>query len=286
MSKGREQPAEENLRKAISWMSRHFVALGCEYESLNPDGTIHSIGIAVYSGFLLEVANVVCWVTAGHCLKDELDKNMDRGTLRITGGGFMDYFGLEAQHFHRIPYKYEPHSIWYVDEPVLGLDFAVKPLNSLECQAFAENGLVPITRENWIKQPNLDFKFFKMLGIPKDRVFQGKKLDDVRVQQTMVAVNQISTDEIGEPPHGVAAPSTNWFVGRIDERTPPVDIKGMSGGPIYGFRVDSQGRLTYHVVALQSRWWDQSRTIFGCSLPVFAEALHHLIADLDDSTST
>jgi hypothetical protein len=51
----------------------------------------------------------------------------------------------------------------------------------------------------------------------------------------------------------------------------------MSGGPIYGFRRDSEGRLLYHVVALQS-WWDpKTRNVFGCPVPLFAESLHKAI---------
>ena len=56
----------------------------------------------------------------------------------------------------------------------------------------------------------------------------------------------------------------------------------MSGGPIYGFRRNDKGRLTYHVVALQSRWWDKRRIVFGCSVPLFAEEVYRQLGALID----
>lgn len=267
----------------VSFMSRHFVALACEYETINTDGTIHGRDAAVYSGFLIEIYGQMFWVTAGHCLKEELDENIDKGVLRVTGGGFMDYFGQDAQHFHRVPFTYEPHSAIYADDPESGLDFALLKLDELQERSFAANGLAPITRENWVHQPDLTFDFYRMLGIPKQCVFRGKTLGDVTVQQAMVAVNRMAIDEVCEPPFGVKVPSDAWFVGRIDPGAEISDIRGMSGGPIYGFRRNEAGRLTYHAVALQSRWWRESRTIFGCSIPYFAEAIHRQIDEFANS---
>ena len=246
---------------------------------LNPDGSVFHRGTTVLSGFLLKLHGRILWVTAGHCLKGELDQRIERGELRITGGGFLDYFGHEAKHFHMYPFTYEPGCAWYVEEPEHGLDFALLLLDSLQEQAFAANKLIPISRENWIHQPRLTFDFYRMLGVPADQVHSALKNGwaDLNVRQAMVAINRIAVDEVGEPPPGINVPADDWFIGRIDPGAEIQDIKGMSGGPIYGFRRDSNGQLTYHAVALQSRWWDVSRTVFGCSLPYFAEAVYRQI---------
>lgn len=270
---------QENPKGAISFMSRHFVALACEYESVASDGSVFHQGTTVFSGFLMELHGRVFWVTAGHCLKDELDANIGKGILRITGGGFIDYFGHEATHEHIVPFTYEPRCALYIDEPENGLDFAIIMMDTLQERAFAANKLIPVSRTNWIHQPELTFDFYLMLGIPAHRVFPGKTARDVKVQQAMVAVNRLSPDEVGVPPPGVDVPSTAWFIGRIDPQAAIKDIKGMSGGPIYGFRLGEAGKLTYHVVALQSRWWDTSRTVFGCSVPYFAESVHRQMDD-------
>ena len=69
----------DKAKSAVAFMSRHFVALACEYESVNLDGSIHARGTAVYSGFLMQIYGRMLWVTAGHCLKEELDENIDKG---------------------------------------------------------------------------------------------------------------------------------------------------------------------------------------------------------------
>jgi hypothetical protein len=266
----------DNQKSAVSFMSRHFVALACEYETINRDGSIHGRGTAVYSGFLMQIYGRTFWVTAGHCLKDELDTNIDKGTLRVTGGGFLDYFGHEAAHRHIVPFTYEAHTGLYIEEPKNGLDFALLMLDELQEGNFAANKLVPITRENWIHQPRLTFDFYRMLGIPNS-VFPDKTLEEVNILQAMIAVDRVTIDEVGEPPPDADVPPDAWFIGRLDPGAEIKDIRGMSGGPIYGFRRDDAGNLRYHAVALQSRWWDQSRTIFGCSIPYFAEAIHRQI---------
>ena len=63
----------------VAFMSRHFVALTCDYETIKRDGSIDRRGTSVYSGFLLQLHGATFWVTAGHCLKDELDAGMATG---------------------------------------------------------------------------------------------------------------------------------------------------------------------------------------------------------------
>jgi len=208
---------------------------------------------------------------------------MASGQLRITGGGFMDYFAHEATFLHSIPYRYEPGSSYYIEQPEHGLDFALILLNDLQVKAFAANKLIPITRGNWVHQPHLTFDFYRMLGIPKERVITTERPDgtlDTKVGQAMVALNRIEPDEVGDPPPDMdEGPSGAWFIGRLDPECTIPDIAGMSGGPIYGFRRDENGNLVYHVVALQSRWWRKSRTIFGCSMTVFAEEVHRQLGE-------
>lgn len=235
------------------------------------------------TGFLLELHGRVFWVTAGHCLKDGLDDLIVRGAIRITGGGFMDYLGVGAQHFHLIPHRYEIGDAAYVELPGHGVDFGILMLDELQIKDLAANNTMPIGRENWIHQPQLTFDIYRMLGIPANRVFRHRLSESssrLAVQPAMVAIDRITIDEAGSPPPGSETPTDAWFIGRIDPLAKIDDIKGMSGGPIYGFRKHADGRLTYHVVAVQSRWWPHSRTIFGCSLPMIAEAIWQEIDDM------
>jgi len=259
---------KEKERSAVGFMSRHVVALAIDYKSFNDDGSLLHRGTMILSGWIIELVGRFYWVTAGHCFK-ELDAWIERGTVRVvSGGGFMDYFGNDAVHMHTYPFTYEPGCAWYLDKPELAIDFGLIPLDSLQSQCLLANGVVPISRNNWLHQPNLDFQFYRMLGFPEDSVREVARGDEIQVdvRATIVAVDRIED-------------SSDWFVGKLDPAVTLRTIKGMSGGPIYGFRHTDDGRLLYHVVALQS-WWDpDSKIIRGCSVPMFAENCHAAIAE-------
>jgi hypothetical protein len=63
------------------------------------------------------------------------------------------------------------------------------------------------------------------------------------------------------------------FIGQVGDDLPFKSIEGMSGGPIFGFQ--SQPRLRYWLVAIQSSWDPQTRTVYGCSLRVLASLMTH-----------
>jgi hypothetical protein len=66
-----------------------------------------------------------------------------------------------------------------------------------------------------------------------------------------------------------------WFIGRVLPLSGLSSIVGMSGGPIFGLKKMPNGEWRYWVVALQS-WWDaETKTVYGCPVPIFAS----LIAD-------
>jgi hypothetical protein len=219
-------------------------------------------------------------VTAGHCLKD-LDADIDAGDIKITGGVFLDHFGHLAVYEEGYPFTYERGLGYYVEDKNHGLDFALIKLDQLQAKAFLNNNLVFISRKNWIHQHKLEFESFLMLGIKEGSntvVKDGKVI--LNMEQLLLKVDQISRDDIDTdkmPPEVTKLPSELWFVGKVAGRDKVDSIKGLSGGPIYGFRHDEQGRLNYHAVALQSHWWKQSRIIFGCPLTLFAEECYQIL---------
>jgi endonuclease YncB( thermonuclease family) len=252
----------------VRWFGRHFAAYTFDYESFNPDGSLLHRGIGVHSGFFLEIGDNWFWVTAGHCLKDELEDPVAKGQLRLLAGSFMDYFGHEATNTISVPFLYEPGCAFYLDKPEMGLDFALLPIDGLMKKTFLANKNVPISRENWVHQHRLDFEKYLLMGIPNSKVSTrsnstGMTID---VQPYLIEVHQID-------PSTVDASSDEWFAAKIDDEVKLKSIKGMSGGPIFGFRRDDEGQLRYHAVAVQSRWLASERIIFGCSLPRFAEQI-------------
>jgi hypothetical protein len=273
---GPQRSAEQNGLDFLAFMSRHLVALVVQYESFDTKGDSFHHGLIVYSGFVLSLRDQWFWVTAGHCLenpdeRDGLDDLIAAGKIKVHSAGFADYFGLDATHRHIVPYTYEPGCALRVFRKDLGLDFALIKLPDLIRANFQRNEIIAVSRENWIRQSEANFSLHKILGFPSHLVQSSLTSSGELVggyQPVMFNVDRLSPSDVEDVPASI------WFVGRIPPEVTIKDIKGMSGGPIYGFRKAETGQWFYHVVALQSWWRDKSRTVFGCSVPVFAEAVH------------
>jgi len=258
----------------LKWMCRHLVALTASYESYNADGSICGKGVFAFSGFVMNLHGLPFWITAGHCL-ETLDSLYDPQKGKVWGMEFRDDLGTDAKHHGRFPFVYEQGDAFVLHRPELQLDFAALPLSGITFQAFAANGIKAVTRENWINQGKLDFQAYRLLGIPADWIIPGDSELNVphHIAPASVLVEPLTRDEIDDPP------PEGWFIGRIHPEAKIKDIAGMSGGPIFGFRKLDNGRWVYHIVAVQSRWLDQSRVIFGCSIPLFAELLYKDMID-------
>jgi len=247
-------------KQFVAFMSHHLVALqiDCEYE----DEDTHNFGSEIFSGFILALYGRWYWATAGHCLRD-VDQAIEEGRLRVYSCGFADFFGADAPNIQTVPFTYERGCGRYITKKELGLDFGVIPLPDLIAQNMRANKILPIARENWVHQPSLTFSVYKMLGFPSHLIAELGGL-----LPTMIHVERIDPKEVDE------GPAETWFAGRISPEAKIKSIKGMSGGPIFGFRQAEDGRWYYHVVALQSWWRPDSRIVFGCSVPLVAELLH------------
>jgi hypothetical protein len=154
---------EIKSKKFVSFMSRHLVALSisCSYE----DCATKRSGTEVFSGFILSFDDNWWWTTAGHCLRD-LDEEITNGHLTIHSCGFADFFQLEAPCIYPHPFTYEPECGIYIYEKEFGLDFGIIPLPNLIKLNMQKNGIIPISRENWIYQDVLNFSIYIMLGFP------------------------------------------------------------------------------------------------------------------------
>jgi len=268
----------------VGFISKHFVALICEYESFNLDGSPLHKGSAVFSGFVIEVNNRWFWVTAGHCLKETLDENIATGVLKVTGGGFMDYFNTDSAHWHQVPFTYEVDCGFYIDDPEMGLDFGLIPLDGNKRQLMEANKVEPISRKNWAFDPGTTFDVYKVLGIPETEVYTADAdgEEQIEMRTVLFGVHRKNPDDVPQ------AKGQDWFVGKIDDAVTVPTVKGMSGGPIFGFRkvqLAGKDRWVYHTIAVQSWWNKDERIIFGCFLPKFAEVLYRGLLAFEAKTN-
>jgi hypothetical protein len=254
----------------VKFMSRHLVALVYECEVVRNGIVVIERGWV--SGFVMTMHGRDFWVTAGHCL-NELDKTIENGDIKLLGTCFTDYFGHESKNGWSLPFTYEAGAALAVDNDELCLDYALLPVDSLMVQGFATNGIIAVERKNWVALVGQDFEFviYKVLGFHKANEAMLNDEANPGMRPVLIALERLESDD-------------EWFWGHLLDEGRVGDIGGMSGGPIFGFLKQGE-RWTYHVIAVQSGWKSDSRVIWGCSVPRFAESLHSAFDEPEDAGS-
>src|SRR5262249_14725925 len=118
------------------------------------------------TAFVIEVEGLWMLVTAGHVFK-ELEEPLRQGTIRIETASLADYFGPNAKVMRPIAYDYEADRPFFVDDDAFGLDLGIIILRHYYREHLISNGIVPIARENWFRQHEVQFDRFGLLGFPK-----------------------------------------------------------------------------------------------------------------------
>ncbi len=279
----RQQPADPRAlyETALAYLGRHLVCLNGTYVELDAQGKAKSKEkLFSFSGFIMSFRGRWCLVTAGHVLDEELDENIRNKRIQLRCCGIADYFGLDAKVPLPTIIDYENTPKLYIDDQELGLDFGVMPLRDLYQANLAANGILPIAEENWVRQEDVEFEAFGILGFPDElKPEPGTRMGD-HGQEIVGHVHAILIPIQRLPDETMEAEGRQfpWFVGKV--LLPPdrlQSVVGMSGGPIFGFRrVPGEG-LSYWVVAMQSWWNKETRVIYGCPVPIFARLVEEVL---------
>jgi hypothetical protein len=265
--------AQDALQNLHALLYRHVVCLAIQYVALDgngkPVGMEHFLAI---SGFIMLFRDRCFLVTAGHALED-LDKPLKQRRIQITSCCIADYFGSGAKVHQPMPFHYDDQTVkGYINNSDIGLDVGLIYLRDFYRSSLEANGIVPIVEADWRNADSIPFEVFVVLGFPKEwvdqatkSVEQGKSIT-ATVPMAVISVDLIQDDSL--IPSSVSLPQSQlpWFVGKIIQTSIP-SIVGMSGGPIMGFARTPEG-VKYWPVALQSAWYEQSRIILACPLPV------------------
>jgi hypothetical protein len=276
---------ERGVEHIFDHLCRHIVCVSFRYAILDERGRrTDKEHFITYSGFVMCVEGVWFILTAGHILKEELDQNLANKRIEIVSCNIADYFGKDAKVRYPTPFNYEDMPRAYIDDEALGLDIGLIFLRPFFQEGLKANGIVPITEENWLTQHRANFESFMLLGFPKEIVDRhtkpvgpGEPMDGM-VGAVLISIEQITARSQLPPSVEIPESVHHWFVGRLKPDEVP-NIKGMSGGPIFGLRQTPDGGLLYWVVAAQSRWYEKSRIILGCPVPIFAEIIRTAITE-------
>ena len=267
-------PLDSNARDFTEFFSRHLIGL-CWYEGpVDEDGNFTRTPIfRCASGFLLQVEDRYCLVTAGHVLTEIADRLEANGHAAQQHSLF-DIWSPRCTVKERIPFDFTDASAIVQNDPTLGIDIAVIELPELYLKTLSQT-IEPFTHERWIHQSDVEFDFYAILGIPAEAATQEVGGMSITTYPQPQVIFVEGAQPVVEGEGKIRLPQ---FFGKILPGDPIGDIGGTSGGPILGFRKNEDGQLHYWPVAVQSRWRSASRTITGTSLPHFAMALHEWLA--------
>ena len=258
--------------QSLRFYCRHLVALCISYHTSDQSHGAEPHFFAC-AGTIVCFNNRYCFLTAGHILED-LDKNLRSGAISVHTSVLADTFGSDATTDKPIPFDFSGAPKLYLYED--GLDFGLVALDYYYVRLLEENGIKAIRKENWEHQKTIHFDGYAMLGLPEEfmssQVFIEGSEVVIRgtVTPTMITVNALE-----QPPDDLPKTKYPRFIGEIDPSIQIGSIKGMSGGPIFGFSL--RPPIRYWVVAIQSSWLPTRRITFGCPLPVLGDLIEALI---------
>jgi hypothetical protein len=248
--------------EGLQFFCRHLIALCVTYRRQGED----SDRFAAYSGTLIMLHNTVFLLTAGHILED-LERARSSEDVEFKTAVLADTFGLNRISNLPIPFDLKGAKFFHINDEEEGLDFGVIALSPYYVRLLSANGVVALQEVNWARQDRVAFNFYAMLGFPEE--FVSENVNDAG--EGLVYPSMFRVHRLEPPPADTPVTRHPRFVGQIDQELPLNSVKGMSGGPIFGFTVGEETR--YWVVALQSTWRPASRIVYGCSLPVLASLM-------------
>jgi hypothetical protein len=264
-----------------SFLGKHLVALAATqvWDGPQRDTTFF------VAGCLFEHAGEWFFITAGHCL-NEIEEALR--TSRVENFRLVDYTGHQALNKMPIPFDFRNTFRQALVDDRCGVDFGVVYIEPYYRQLLQRNGVEVVDRINWDRQPE-DFEMAWMIGIPNTLV---QYSDDSSILLSTVS---LPLDILSETPEQFLKNSPpdltdsekgrrdGQFYARIpgDYQLPKNeagrdDIKGMSGGPIFGFKRADE-RTKYWVAAIQSAWYADTRTVRGCPMPFIGANLARFI---------
>jgi hypothetical protein len=169
---------DENARDYTEYFARHLVGL-CWYEGpVNARGefTRHP-DFHCASGFLLQVYDTFCLVTAGHVLTD-YDKRKKKGLVG-KHHSLLDFWSPRARFSEPIPFDFTDAPALVEESPERGLDVAVIALPNIILEALSQT-IEPFTHERWLHQGSISFDFYAILGSPSVDATQESEPDGMR----------------------------------------------------------------------------------------------------------
>jgi hypothetical protein len=269
----------ENRGDLLTFLARHFVSLVFYDRSPQLAGEHGGAGrLHCLSGFLVRVRDLVYLMTAGHALA-EIEEALESGQ-RLEGWRLDDTYCWEAKHKEPIPFDFHSAPRRHIDAD--GLDYGLIHLSPLYVDNLNANGIKAVGEESWERDWPDHFDAYALLGLPAELV----RPIPGAVSRAMAFLPVEHIEDESQVPAKLKHAAPRIF-GRVilpgpdeDESSPLRSIVGMSGGPLFAFKVNDKGQVErYWIVAVQAAWDEPSRTIAACPIQGLLRAIAEIMDD-------
>jgi hypothetical protein len=227
-----------------------------------------------YSGFVVEICGVWCFMTAGHVFKT-IDDWLSQGMVKLLKCGLADYFSAEALVKEPTPFVYDDAQRITVDQG--GMDFGLIPLRDYYRDNLRANGVRPLRVARWTNGSPPRFDFYALLGLPDEELEPRTRMGERGPQiGYMTTLSLVGVEALPAPPPDRVVSPIPRFAGILRDGNQLGSVKGMSGGPILGIsRIE--GEWDYACVAIQGSWDENRRIIYGTPASFIVETITRLL---------
>lgn len=244
-------------RDLIDFFNRHLVPI---FIALKLDQDVQS---TIITAFLMSVRGKWLLATAGHTIK-KIDKLINKYGYSVDKCALIDGLGYEAKFENPIPFLYEKANPTCISDK-RDFDYGFLNVSPYYREALEKNNVQPLDEEVWKKRPQ-KIDFYLLMGIPYETLHVNPK--NLEFTPTLFSIKYLP-----DQPTGFSETSIKQFYGEIILNNDIKSIKGVSGGPIFGFYENDEGELRYWVVALQSTWLPKSHIISACPTHIFGDVI-------------
>lgn len=256
-------------------VSRHFVGVRHEYRLIDPTSSSRTFDSLQFSSKYWSTVLVhhldQYWLMTARHLVDDLNHESayDRGCLIFRSTLLPSGLNPATTQTH-VPWTY-PKIIIDFDEKI---DCVLLPVDPDTAYLLCAKGSQPISVHGFAHACDV-FEAYGLMGYPESaREQYHSDRDFVRNVTTLLPRPLLPVCKASEPPADLTRKVQRGFFGEVenmsgtcaDKSYTLTELHGMSGGPLFGFRL-VDNKIQYRLVGIQSHQYIGSPSIAVCRIP-------------------
>lgn len=264
-----ERHVNQRHNEFLGWVGRHCVAVG--WEDAEP-GQVNATGGFAFSAFIMSVGSLWFLVTAGHII-DDINRRLNQGR-ELRFAKIIDAWAEGRTDQHPIPFPdmvdSERVPQGHIHQESTGIDYGWFYLRDYYRRLLAGNGIVPLDETAWKSVPE-QLDAYNAFGFPDDCVLENRDASGT-YHGLLLRPRLIPYSHEPNPPPDFQLPYKRLFFWPDRQANGSVArVKGMSGGPIFGYQFDDDGGRLW-LVGVQSSQLDESGLAIACPAEPFGRS--------------